>query len=58
MAAVSELWKRVLHLPALLDLKVDKDFSAYQFALVCPACGTIHRWTKSKAWLETAENPN
>ena len=27
MAAVSELWKRVLHLPALLDLKVDKDWA-------------------------------
>jgi hypothetical protein len=23
-----------------------------QFSMVCPACGTIHRWKQATAWIE------
>ena len=26
--------------------------SGIQFALLCPACGRIHRWKRQNAWVE------
>jgi len=34
--------------------KIDFDaLAGIQFSMVCPACGKIHRWKKSKAWIES-----
>jgi len=41
--------------PTGLDTnKIDFEaLAGIQFSMVCPACGKIHRWKKSKAWVES-----
>jgi hypothetical protein len=29
-----------------------ESLSGIQFALLCPACGRIHRWKRPNAWVE------
>ena len=29
-----------------------ESLSGIQFALLCPACGRIHRWKRQNAWIE------
>jgi hypothetical protein len=34
------------------DTVVFRSLEGFTFELKCPGCGTVHKWTTAKAWIE------